>query len=93
MAKAVGQTISAIMKSGVNRKRPFWMAEGYTSDDAAVAMQAAVMMSERFGQDMAIMADLAVVPLKDAEEPPLEIVRCPFALKHDKKEGKRFWYE
>ena len=89
MAKAVGQTIKAVMQSGANYKRPFWMAEGYCSEDASIAVQAATAMSERFGIDVAIMADLEVIPLKEAEEPPLEIVRCPAALR---RPGTKAWH-
>jgi len=88
MAKAVGQTIKAVMQSGANYRMPFWMAEGYCPEDAQVAAQAATTMSERFGIDMAIMPNLEVIPLKQAEEAPLEIVRCPAALR---RYGKKVW--
>ena len=90
MAKAVGQTIKAVMQSGANYRMPFWMAEGYCPEDAQVAAQAATAMSERFGIDVAIMPNLEVIPLKQAEEAPLEIVRCPAALR---RPGTKAWHK
>lgn len=69
------------VRGGSVVRRPFWQREGYSPDDAKIALQAAESMSQRFGEDMAIMADLSVVRLADADEPPLEIVRCPEVLK------------
>tara|TARA_R100001163_G_C4975366_1_gene133680 strand:+ start:142 stop:294 length:153 start_codon:yes stop_codon:yes gene_type:complete len=37
--------------------------------------------AEMLGEDMAIMSDLSVQPLQNAEGVVLEIVRCPAALK------------
>lgn len=50
--------------------------------DALIAVESAVMMAQRFGQDMAIMPDLSVKKLADVESgaisgAPLEIIRCP----------------
>lgn len=50
--------------------------------DALIAVESAVMMAQRFGQDMAIMPDLSVKKLADVESgavagSPLEIIRCP----------------
>lgn len=53
----------------------------YDSDDVKIAMQAATQAAERTGQDMAIQQDLSVVPFNMAKEPPLEVVRCPPALR------------
>jgi hypothetical protein len=57
-----------------------WYRE-YDSSDVALAIQAATQTAERLGEDMAIRQDLSVIPLWAAEEPPLEIIRCPAALK------------
>jgi hypothetical protein len=53
----------------------------WQDEDVTIALQAATQMAERWGEDMAIMSDLSVRPLKEADTPPLEIVRCPAALK------------
>ena len=45
------------------------------SEDCDIAVRAAHKMAERFGEDMAVCCDLSVVPLREAKEPPLEIVR------------------
>ena len=52
------------------------------SPDTLIAVESAVMMAQRFGQDMAIMPDLSVRRLADVESgavagAPLEIIRCP----------------
>ena len=39
--------------------------------------------AEMLGEDVAIMSDLSVEPLKTAEGIVLEIVRCPAALKQN----------
>lgn len=49
--------------------------------DYQVAVQAAMHMAERFGEDVAIMRDLSVLLLKEADSPSIEIVRCPAALR------------
>lgn len=51
------------------------------SDDAQIAVEAAMQTAEMLGEDMAIMSDLSVKPLRTAEGIVLEIVRCPAALK------------
>jgi hypothetical protein len=51
------------------------------SNDAQIAVQAAMQTAEMLGEDMAIMSDLSVQPLRNAEGIVLEIVRCPAALK------------
>jgi hypothetical protein len=53
----------------------------WQDEDVKIALQAATQMAERWGEDMAIMSDLSVKPLREADTPPLEIVRCPAALK------------
>ena len=53
----------------------------WQDEDVKIALQAATQMAERWGEDMAIMMDLSVRPLKEADTPPLEIVRCPDAFK------------
>tara|TARA_R100000951_G_scaffold116255_1_gene127290 strand:+ start:680 stop:868 length:189 start_codon:yes stop_codon:yes gene_type:complete len=53
--------------------------------DYQVAVQAAMQMAERFGEDVAIMSDLSVLLLKVAESPSIEVVRCPKALRKKKK--------
>jgi hypothetical protein len=53
----------------------------WTDEDARVALEAATQMAERWGEDMAIMSDLSVRPLKDVDTTPLEIVRCPAAFR------------
>lgn len=60
--------------------------------DTLVAVEAAVSMAQRFGEDMAIMTDLSVKRLADIEsglidEAPLEVIRCPSIWK--KTLGKR----
>lgn len=51
------------------------------SNDAQIAVEAAMQTAEMLGEDMAIMSDLSVQPLQNAEGVVLEIVRCPAALK------------
>ena len=53
----------------------------WQDEDVRIALQAATKMAERLGKDVAIMGDLSVRLLKDTDEAPLEIVRCPAALK------------
>lgn len=53
----------------------------WQDEDVKIALQAANQMAERWGKDVAIMSDLSVRLLKHADETPLEIVRCPAALK------------
>tara|TARA_Y100000004_G_scaffold190494_1_gene247706 strand:+ start:1638 stop:1829 length:192 start_codon:yes stop_codon:yes gene_type:complete len=50
-------------------------------NDYQIAVQAAMQMAERFGEDVAIMADLSVMLLKEADSPSIEIIRCPAALR------------
>lgn len=50
-------------------------------DDYQIAVQAAMQMAERFGEDVAIMADLSVMLLREAGSPSIEIIRCPAALR------------
>lgn len=57
-----------------------WIAP-WDDEDVRIALQAATQMAERWGEDMAIMSDLSVRPLRECDDPPLEIVRCPEALK------------
>ena len=52
-----------------------------SSDDAQIALEAAMQKAEMLGEDMAIMSDLSVQLLQNAEGVVLEIVRCPAALK------------
>tara|TARA_R100001129_G_scaffold153679_1_gene116272 strand:- start:4236 stop:4427 length:192 start_codon:yes stop_codon:yes gene_type:complete len=52
-----------------------------SSDDAQIALEEAMQKAEMLGEDMAIMSDLSVQPLQNAEGVVLEIVRCPAALK------------
>ena len=59
----------------------------WDDEDARIALQAATQMAERWGEDMAIMSDLSVMPLREADSPPLEIVRCPAIFK--KPDNKR----
>lgn len=47
----------------------------FNSDDCNVAIQAAQSMTNRFKEDVAIMPNLAVVLLRHAQQPPLEIIR------------------
>tara|TARA_A100000171_G_C2099044_1_gene128656 strand:+ start:161 stop:397 length:237 start_codon:yes stop_codon:yes gene_type:complete len=75
-----------LVDGGSTVKRLFWQMEGYSSDDAKIALQAAESMAFRFGEDMAIMQDLSVIHLANADEPPLEIVRCPEVFKKKQKE-------
>lgn len=51
------------------------------NDDAQIAVEAAMQTAEMLGEDMAIMSDLSVQPLRSAKGIVLEIVRCPAALK------------
>ena len=50
-------------------------------DDYQIAVQAAMQMAERFGEDVAIMDNLSVLLLKEANAPCIEIIRCPAALR------------
>jgi len=49
-------------------------------DDYQIAVQAAMQMAERFGEDVAIMRDMSVLLLREADSPSIEIIRCPAAL-------------
>lgn len=62
-------------------------ASPWQDEDVKIALQAATQMAQRWGEDMAIMSDLKVTPLRYVDEPPLEIVRCPAAFKKDTNEG------
>jgi len=44
-------------------------------NDAQLAVEAAESMAKRVKQDVAIMSDYRTILLKDAKEPPLEIIR------------------
>ena len=44
-------------------------------EDFIIAVRAAEKMADRWQQDVAILPDFRVVPLKTNHEPPLEIVR------------------
>jgi hypothetical protein len=44
-------------------------------DDVEIAIQSAVTMAERSGRDVALMPDLSIKFLKDADQDPLEIIR------------------
>ena len=57
-------------------------------DDYQIAVQAATQMAERFGEDVAIMTDLSVLLLREADSPSIEIIRCPAALRK-KRTGAR----
>ena len=50
-------------------------------DDYQIAVQAAVQMAERFGEDVAIMPNLSVLLLREVDSPSIEIIRCPAALR------------
>ena len=52
-----------------------------SSDNAQIAVETAMQTAEMLGEDMAIMSDLSVQPLQNAEGVVLEIVRCSAALK------------
>lgn len=45
------------------------------SDDFMIAVQAAEATANRLQEDVAILSNFRVVPLKTNDEPPLEIVR------------------
>jgi len=47
-------------------------------EDTIIAVKAAHAMANRHREDMAILFDYSIVPLKDNDEPPLEIVRYKF---------------
>jgi hypothetical protein len=47
-------------------------------EDTIIAVKAAHAMANRHKEDMAILFDYRIVPLKDNDEPPLEIVRYKF---------------
>jgi hypothetical protein len=55
----------------------------YEDDDPIVAIQAACQMAERLGEDMAILMNLEVVPLSQAGDDVIEIIRCPLRLRKD----------
>jgi hypothetical protein len=63
----------------------------YDNDDVKIAIQAATQMAERFGQDMVVQKDLSVTTLYAAEEPPLEIIRCPASMKKNRKSKTMRW--
>lgn len=50
-------------------------------NDAVIAVQAATQMAEIWGEDVAIMSNLRIKPLREAVGTVLEIVRCPASLK------------
>jgi len=57
-------------------------------DDYRIAVQAAMQMAERFREDVAIMDNLSVLLLREADSPSIEIIRCPAALRK-KRTGAR----
>ena len=59
------------------------LVQTYDGDDPIVAIQAACQMAERLGEDMAILMNLQVVPLSQAGDDVVEIVRCPLRLRKD----------
>lgn len=50
-------------------------------DDYQIAVQAAMQMAERFGEDVAIMPNLSVLLLREVNSPSIEVIRCPAALR------------
>ena len=46
-------------------------------EEFVIAIRAAEVMANRWQQDVAILPDFRVVPLKTNDEPPLEIVSTP----------------
>jgi len=65
---------------GVGMKKIGWLRE-YDPEDVKLAVQAAMQMADRFGEDFGIGQDLSVKPLWSLSEPPLEIIRCPERVK------------
>ena len=59
------------------------LVQAYDGDDPIVAIQAACQMAERLGEDMAILMNLQVVPLSQAGDDVVEIVRCPLRLRKE----------
>lgn len=58
------------------------ISEWWKSKDAGLAAEVATQMAESWREDVAIMRDLSVIPLKQVKiGVPLEIVRCPDAFK------------
>lgn len=55
----------------------------YDGDDPIVAIQAACQMAERLGEDMAILMNLEVIPLSEAGDDVIEIIRCPLRLRKE----------
>lgn len=55
----------------------------YDDDDPIVAIQAACQMAERLGEDMAILMNLEVIPLSEAGDDVIEIIRCPLRLRKE----------
>lgn len=50
-------------------------------DDATIAVEEAMQMAERMGEDVAILPNLQPVLLRCLQSACLEIIRCPQALK------------
>ena len=50
---------------------------------AMIAVEMAMQKAERLGEDIAVMSDLSIIPLKNtlADDCILEIIRCPDHLK------------
>lgn len=49
--------------------------------DVQIAIETAMQLAKSAGEDMAIMSDLSVKPLRIARGVTLEIVRCPKPFK------------
>ena len=49
--------------------------------EAQIAIETATQLAKSAGEDMAIMSDLSVKPLRFARGATLEIVRCPESFK------------
>lgn len=49
--------------------------------DVQIAIETAMQLAKSAGEDMAIMSDLSVKPLRIARGATLEIVRCPESFK------------
>ena len=59
------------------------LVQTYDDDDPIVAIQAACQMAERLGEDMAILMNLEVIPLSEAGDDVMEIIRCPLRLRKE----------
>ena len=74
--------VKVIRGSQVRKAKAKELNEWWKRKEAGLAAEVATQMAESWREDVAIMRDLSVIPLRQVKiGVPIEIVRCPDALK------------